>query len=92
MCASGLTPRLPVVQAPFCVHPKTGKVCVPIDPAAALYFDPDAVPDVQSLIKNLNDRPRVADQVQYQLACLCNSSEWWCTHCDGKGIVVSQPC
>lgn len=29
-----------LAQAPFCVHPKTGKVCVPIDPDVAWEFDP----------------------------------------------------
>ncbi len=37
-------------QAPFCVHPKTGKVCVPIDPRKAFDFDPEAVPTVHSLL------------------------------------------
>ena len=39
---------LPIVahnarQAPFCVHPKTGKVCVPLDVAEVWDFDPDEV-------------------------------------------------
>ena len=29
-----------LLKAPFCVHPKTGRVCVPIDPAVADHFDP----------------------------------------------------
>ena len=29
-----------LLKAPFCVHPKTGRVCVPINPAAADDFDP----------------------------------------------------
>ena len=29
-----------LLKAPFCVHPKTGRVCVPIDPAFADDFDP----------------------------------------------------
>jgi DNA primase small subunit len=49
-----------LVQAPFCVHPKTGKVCVPLDPAQADAFDPDAVPTVQSLLAQLPaDAPKV---------------------------------
>ena len=38
-----LPARSPSRQAPFCVHPKTGKVCVPIDPDAAWEFDPGAL-------------------------------------------------
>jgi DNA primase small subunit len=37
------------------VHPKTGKVCVPIDPAGAWEFDPDAVPTVQQLCSELQE-------------------------------------
>jgi DNA primase catalytic subunit len=29
-----------LLKAPFCVHPKTGRVCVPIDPTVADDFDP----------------------------------------------------
>ncbi|KAK1293062.1 hypothetical protein QJS10_CPB17g01200 [Acorus calamus] len=33
-----------LLKAPFCVHPKTGRVCVPIDPDHCEDFDPTAVP------------------------------------------------
>ena len=36
------------------MHPKTGKVCVPLDPATADAFDPEAVPTVGSLLNELN--------------------------------------
>lgn len=29
-----------LLKAPFCVHPKTGRLCVPIDPERAEDFDP----------------------------------------------------
>ena len=48
------------VQAPFCVHPKTGKVCVPIDPEAAWDFDPDNVPTVQQLVQELAEQQQQA--------------------------------
>jgi hypothetical protein len=38
------------VQAPFCVHPKTGKICVPISVDEAAAFDPDKVPTLQDLV------------------------------------------
>ena len=41
---------LSLTQAPFCVHPKTGKVCVPLDPEQAHLFDPETVPTVQTLL------------------------------------------
>ena len=39
-CRAAPRPRPRPRQAPFCVHPKTGKVCVPIDPDTAWEFDP----------------------------------------------------
>jgi hypothetical protein len=38
-----------LLKAPFCVHPKTGRVCVPINPATADAFDPTTVPTVARL-------------------------------------------
>ena len=53
-----------LLKAPFCVHPKTGKVCVPISvseddadvAAAAARFDVDAVPTAAGLLDSLDDR------------------------------------
>jgi DNA primase small subunit len=42
-----------LLKAPFCVHPGTGKVCVPIDVADADTFDPDRVPTVRSIANAL---------------------------------------
>lgn len=38
-----------LLKAPFCVHPKTGRICVPIDPADVDAFDPLRVPTVAQL-------------------------------------------
>lgn len=43
-----------LLKAPFCVHPKTGKVCVPIDPERAHKFDPETVVTVGRLLDQLN--------------------------------------
>lgn len=43
-----------LLKAPFCVHPKTGRVCVPIDPEECDSFDPTAVPTVADLMEELN--------------------------------------
>ncbi|THH30888.1 hypothetical protein EUX98_g3270 [Antrodiella citrinella] len=43
-----------LLKAPFCVHPKTGRVCVPVDPATVDRFDPERVPTVAQLLKELD--------------------------------------
>jgi DNA primase small subunit len=42
-----------LLKAPFCVHPKTGRVCVPIDPATCETFDAFAVPTVAQLLNQV---------------------------------------
>ena len=42
-----------LLKAPFCVHPKTGRVCVPIDPSVVEDFDPESVPTVSQLLQEL---------------------------------------
>jgi len=43
-----------LLKAPFVVHPKTGRVCVPIDPATMDAFDPADVPTIGKLVDELN--------------------------------------
>ena len=44
-----------LLKAPFCVHPKTGRVCVPVDPAEIDEFDPVKVPTVGQLLKEVDE-------------------------------------
>jgi len=44
-----------LLKCPFCVHPKTGRVCVPIDVQKVDEFDPFAVPTLPQLIRELDD-------------------------------------
>lgn len=44
-----------LLKAPFCIHPKTGKVCVPFNPTAAAKFDPMTVPTISQLLNEIND-------------------------------------
>jgi DNA primase small subunit len=43
-----------LLKSPFVVHPKTGRVCVPIDVATVDTFDPAKVPTVGRLVEELN--------------------------------------
>lgn len=43
-----------LLKAPFCVHPKTGKVCVPFNPKLAEKFDPTTVPTINLLLNEIN--------------------------------------
>lgn len=43
-----------LLKAPFCIHPKTGRVCVPVDPRTIDKFDPAKVPTVHQLLHELD--------------------------------------
>jgi DNA primase catalytic subunit len=43
-----------LLKAPFCIHPKTSRVCVPVDPAKVDDFDPEKVPTVGQLLRELD--------------------------------------
>lgn len=43
-----------LLKSPFCIHPKTGRVCVPIDPHDCDSFDPTSVPTLSQLLQELN--------------------------------------
>lgn len=60
---SMLCPRLDIsvsktanhlLKAPFCVHPKTGKICVPFNPSAVNKFDPTTVPKLRQLLTEID--------------------------------------
>ena len=44
-----------LLKSPFCVHPKTGRVCVPLDPARVADFSPFDVPTVSQLAAELTE-------------------------------------
>lgn len=43
-----------LLKSPFCVHPKTGRVCIPIDPTKADNFDPMKVPTLSQLTDEID--------------------------------------
>jgi len=44
-----------LLKSPFCVHPKTGRVCVPIEAGEFESFDPFQVPTLAQLMKELDE-------------------------------------
>lgn len=44
-----------LLKAPFCVHPKTGKICVPFSPNLAQKFDPSDVPTISAVLTEVNE-------------------------------------
>lgn len=44
-----------LLKSPFVVHPKTGRVCTPIDPADVDNFDPFIVPTINELMGELDE-------------------------------------
>lgn len=62
-----------MLQAPFCVHPKTGKVCVPISVESAHDFNPDDIPTLSELVTGLSDTSSMVRQSLHGSPCLCAS-------------------
>lgn len=44
-----------LLKSPFCVHPKTGKICVPFDPEKVDEFDPTDCPTLRRALNEYDD-------------------------------------
>lgn len=53
-----------LLKSPFVVHPGTGRVCVPVNPALAEEFDPETVPTVGELLHELNGIPAESEETK----------------------------
>ena len=43
-----------LLKSPFCVHPKSGRIGVPIDLDTVEDFDPTKVPNIQDIMEEIN--------------------------------------
>ena len=44
-----------LLKSPFCVHPKTGRICVPMNVGEVDDFDPFQVPTLPQVVKEMGD-------------------------------------
>ena len=44
-----------LLKAPFCIHPKTGRVCVPFNSNKADKFNPEDVPTIVQLVEEIDE-------------------------------------
>ncbi|XP_017769086.1 PREDICTED: DNA primase small subunit [Nicrophorus vespilloides] len=51
-----------LLKAPFCVHPKTGKVCIPFNPKTVDKFDPATVPTLTLLVDEINKYDQITKE------------------------------
>lgn len=47
--------QIHLLKSPFVIHPKTGRVCVPIDTRRLEQFDPLSVPTVSGLLRQIDE-------------------------------------
>eukprot|EP01112_Ceratiomyxa_fruticulosa_P009383 TRINITY_DN2443_c0_g1_i1.p1 TRINITY_DN2443_c0_g1~~TRINITY_DN2443_c0_g1_i1.p1 ORF type:complete len:436 (+),score=90.89 TRINITY_DN2443_c0_g1_i1:218-1525(+) len=59
-----------LLKSPFCVHPLTGRVCIPVDPLSCDDFDPLGVITVYDLIEELDRAPSDGKQKEYKRTSL----------------------
>eukprot|EP00954_Amorphochlora_amoebiformis_P012713 995130-Amorphochlora_amoeboformis.AAC.1 len=60
-----------LLKSPWSVHPKTGRVCVPIDPDNCEDFDPFSVPTIEDLLSDINSykgKEKVQDWAKTRMA------------------------
>ena len=50
-----------LLKSPFCIHPKTGRVCVPMDPQKAEEFDPTVSITIYELLQELDEAKKAAE-------------------------------
>ncbi|KAH8920133.1 prim-pol domain-containing protein, partial [Atractiella rhizophila] len=69
-----------LLKSPFCVHPGTGRVCIPVDIDKIDDFDPDAVPTVSRLLYEFEAAQKKvkgeAEDVETSASMAAKSNGW----------------
>lgn len=68
-----------LLKAPFCVHPKTGRICVPFNPELVDQFNPEEVPTVSQLLDEIDKFTNTATEEQKKLKDYKKTSLKGCT-------------
>jgi len=68
-----------LLKAPFCVHPKTGRICVPFNPEQVDQFNPEEVPTVSQLLDEIDKFTNTATEDQKKLKDYKKTSLKGCT-------------
>ena len=63
-----------LLKSPFCVHPKTGRVCIPINVEAVDAFNPELVPTVRYVLCDAHD-PSSGCAARIKRLCTCSVSK-----------------
>lgn len=63
-----------LLKAPFCVHPATGRVCVPVDPDHVAEFKPEEVPTAAQLLNELDSVMVEGDQTGREFDCIAKTN------------------
>jgi DNA primase small subunit len=69
-----------LLKSPFVVHPKTGRVCVPIDPRKLEEFDPLTVPTVTELLAEIDAWEGEGEVADYEKTRLKPYVDFFKTH------------
>lgn len=62
-----------LLKSPFCVHPKTGKICVPFDPEKVDEFDPCTCPTLNQALNEYDELAKAKTSKTKTVPCLESS-------------------